>query len=114
MASILETLSADGFSESILLQEMPNKAYGGNVAVKHGNVKFVGTLTLQISYDQGKTFKPIKTYAGSQIECIQAWNAGRVRIGFAENDYISGEAVIHLSSELSKPRRNRVKMRSMV
>ncbi len=111
--AIEQTLSAEGFSESLLLQKMSNMAYGGCIAIKHGNVRFIGTLTLQISYDKGGIFHPFKIYTGPQCDILQAWEGAFMRIGFAKNDYVSGEAIIFLSSEVGR-RRNRTKMRSMV
>ncbi len=71
--------------------------HGCDVNIANGAVAFVGTLELQISYNKGVKFYPVKTYTAPQSEILRSFQPGAfVRLEFIA--FTSGDADIRLGS----------------
>lgn len=95
--SIEQIISGDGlFTEPLILDQHTNAGIFFSVRIRG---VFSGTLTLQISFDQGATFDTTEdqfTGPTSKMSVQIAEKDTQVRVGFETGDYISGDAEIRL------------------
>ena len=96
MSVQLDLIAQNTFTPFHAIGQMTNGGTGFDLNIAG---TFVGTLTLQMSYDRGTTVFDVKTYTAPDAEIGEIFESGVLaRIGFKTGDFTSGAATVRLGN----------------